>query len=181
MMSRVAHRSWHVLPLRVGHLRIGCIRRLDSTPPPYRLGWAPNYVFDQPAFERIVRERLSELPTVTVHRSANVQAVGQDDDGAWADVHLAGRPHAERVRSHFLIACDGGSSAVRKQLGIELEDLGFDERWLVIDALIDAATLTRLRQTQVQHYEPATVHICRGRGPPPSLGDPAHRGGLGHR
>jgi 3-(3-hydroxy-phenyl)propionate hydroxylase len=131
------------------------IRRLDSTPPPFRLGWAPNYVFDQPAFERILRDRLDELPNVTVHRSAEVQAVGQAEDGAWADVHLPGRPGVERIHSHFLIACDGGASPVRKQLGISLEDLGFDERWLVIDAIVDERTLARLPQTQVQYCEPS--------------------------
>src|SRR3954454_14231092 len=83
----------HVSPYRPSEyrgVRGQLIRRLDSAPPPFRLGWAPNYVFEQPAFERILRARLGELPTVSVHRSAEVQPVGQDDEGACSDVRLPG-------------------------------------------------------------------------------------------
>ena len=148
----------HVSPYRPSEYRGmqgQLIRRLDATPPPFRLGWAPNYVFDQPAFERVLRGRLAELPDVTVHRSAEVRAVGQDDDGAWADVQLAGHPEVRRIHARYLVGCDSGASCVRKHLGITLEDLGFDERWLVIDALVDEGTLARLPQTQVQYCEPA--------------------------
>jgi 3-(3-hydroxy-phenyl)propionate hydroxylase len=148
----------HVSPYRPSEYRGmqgQLIRRLDATPPPFRLGWAPNYVFDQPAFERVLRGRLAELPAVRVHTSTEVQAVGQDDEGAWADVQLPGEPDVRRIRGRFLVGCDGGASAVRKQLGVPLEDLGFDERWLVIDALVEADALARLPQTQVQYCEPA--------------------------
>ncbi|MGY1781934.1 bifunctional 3-(3-hydroxy-phenyl)propionate/3-hydroxycinnamic acid hydroxylase [Geodermatophilus sp. SYSU D01036] len=141
------------------------IRRLDSAPPPFRLGWAPNYVFEQPAFERILRGRLEELPNVVIHRSAEVGAVGQDDEGAWADVRLPGDTHSQRIRSRYLIACDGGASPVRKQLGLVLEDLGFDEPWLVVDVLVDDDKLARLPQTQVQYCEPerpCTYVVCVG-------------------
>jgi 3-(3-hydroxy-phenyl)propionate hydroxylase len=44
---------------------------------------------------------------------------------------------------------------VRKQLGIALEDLGFDEPWLVVDAIVSESKLAELPQTQVQYCEPA--------------------------
>lgn len=130
------------------------IKRLDMAPPPHRLGWAPNHVFDQPAFEREIRQRLSELDGVQVHYSADVTATGEQEDGVWADVTLAdGRPL--RCRARYLVACDGGSSPVRKRLGIALEDLGFDEPWLVVDAIVPDAKLAELPQTQVQYCEPS--------------------------
>ena len=39
------------------------------------------------------------------------------------------------VTGDFLIGCDGANSGVRQALGLPLEDLGFDENWLVVDAL----------------------------------------------
>src|SRR3954454_144379 len=140
----------HVAPYRPSEYRGmqgQLIRRLDAAPPPFRLGWAPNYMFEQPAVERLLRARLAELPTVSVHRSADVQAVGQDDEGTWADVRLPGAPQVRRIHGRYLVACDGGASAVRKQLGMALEDLGFDEPWLVVDVYVDEETRCRLSPT----------------------------------
>lgn len=38
------------------------------------------------------------------------------------------------LRSRYLVACDGANSFVRKQLAIRLDDLAFDEWWMVVDA-----------------------------------------------
>ena len=142
------------------------IRRLESAPPPYKLGWAPNYVFEQPAFERLLRGRIAELPNVAVHRSAEVQGVGQDDEGAWADVRLNEGTDAVRFRGRYLIACDGGASVIREKiLGITMEDLGFHEPWLVVDVLVNEDKLAKLPQTQVQYCEPerpSTYVTCVG-------------------
>ena len=75
----------HIAPYRPSEYRGmdgQLIKRLDAAPPPHRLGWAPNYVFEQPAFERLLRGRLAELPTVSATTSANVVAVGQNADHA---------------------------------------------------------------------------------------------------
>jgi 3-(3-hydroxy-phenyl)propionate hydroxylase len=158
----------HVSPYRASEYRGvqgQLIRRLDAAPPPFRLGWAPNFVFDQPAFERVLRRRLAELPNVAVHHSTEVQSVGQDVEGAWVDVRMPGDEQARRIRSRYLVGCDGGSSPIRKQLGLALEDLGFDEGWLVVDVVVDEDKLIDLPQTQVQYCEPArpcTYVVCVG-------------------
>jgi 3-(3-hydroxy-phenyl)propionate hydroxylase len=148
----------HVSPYRPSEYRGAqgqLISRLDSAPAPFRLGWAPNYVFEQPAFERTLRARLTELPNVEIHLSTEVLTVGYDDDGAWADVRLQGATEPARIRSHYLVACDGGTSVIReKHLGIAMEDLGFHEPWLVVDVLVDDDKLAQLPQTQVQYCEP---------------------------
>ena len=147
----------HVEPYRPSEYRGmqgQLIKRLDAAPPPFRLGWAPNFVFEQPAFERTLRGRLAELSNVHMACNADVVDVGQDGHGAWADVRLQGEPDAKRWKSRFLVACDGGSSPIRKQLGISLEDLGFDEPWLVVDAIVNDDKLAQLPQTQVQYCEP---------------------------
>lgn len=130
------------------------IKRLDMAPPPHRFGWAPNFVFDQPAFELELRQRLTELSGAQVRYGAQVCDTGQTSDGVWADVALSDGTN-ERFNAKYLIACDGGASPIRKRLGIELEDLDFDEPWLVVDAIVPDAKLAQLPQTQVQYCEPA--------------------------
>ena len=131
------------------------IKRLDTLPEPHMLGWAPNYVFDQPGFEKVLRARLADLPNVQVFLEAEIQATGQDSACAWADVLLRGQTASTRLSADYLVACDGGSSPIRKRLGISLEDLNFDEPWLVVDAIVPDEKLALLPQTQVQYCEAA--------------------------
>ncbi len=151
------------------------IKRLDMAPPPHRLGWAPNWVFDQPAVERVLRQHLATLPgvhlalghevtacdTVGAVVSAAVAPAGatamsnptRDDHGVLATVR-APDGCEQRWRARWAVACDGGASAIRKRLGIALDDLHFDETWLVVDAHVQADALAALPQTQVQYCEP---------------------------
>lgn len=159
----------HIAPYRPSEYRGmqgQLIQRLDAAPPPHQLGWAPNWVFDQPAVEGLLRERLAELTTVQTACGAEVRAVGQDADSAWAEVLLPGHAEPTQFVAPFLVACDGGSSPIRKQLGIALEDLGFDEPWVVIDAIVEEDVLARLPETQVQYCEaerPCTYVVGPGR------------------
>ncbi len=41
--------------------------------------------------------------------------------------------NGEMVQSRWYVACDGASSWTRKSLGMTLEDLRFDQEWLVVD------------------------------------------------
>ena len=130
------------------------IKRLDMAPPPHRLGWAPNGVFDQPAVEGVLRTHLAALPGVHMATATEVLACEERGDGVVATVRGAdGREHAWRAR--YAVACDGGASPIRKRLGIALEDLGFDEPWLVVDARVRPDKLAELPQTQVQYCEPS--------------------------
>ena len=38
------------------------------------------------------------------------------------------------LKSKLLLGCDGASSFIRKKLNIDLEDLGYNQKWLVCDA-----------------------------------------------
>lgn len=141
------------------------IKRLDTQPPPYPLGWAPNYVFNQPKFEHAVRARLDALPNVDVYKSSEVVSIEQGDDQVEVTVRHMKEGSTQRYSARYMVACDGGSSPARKSLGLELEDLGFDEPWLVVDALVPPHVSDRLPQTQVQYCEaqrPCTFVYCTG-------------------
>ncbi|MGD9954514.1 MAG: bifunctional 3-(3-hydroxy-phenyl)propionate/3-hydroxycinnamic acid hydroxylase [Candidatus Nanopelagicales bacterium] len=131
------------------------IRRFDQPPPPYRLGWPPMLVFDQPAFERVLRDRIRDMPEVQVFLGTEVTSFGQDESIAWVDV-VGADAAARRVTGRYLVGCDGGSSLVRRDLGVGMQDLGFHEPWLVIDALVDDdAALARLPECNVQYCQPS--------------------------
>jgi 3-(3-hydroxy-phenyl)propionate hydroxylase len=124
------------------------IRRMTMLPPPHPQGYVPSMVFTQPPVERALRASVQALPGVTVEEGAECTAISQDAEGVTLTV--AGRP----VRARWAIAADGGSSAVRGMLGIGLDDLDFDEPWLVVDVRVNERGLAKLPTTSVQFCEP---------------------------
>lgn len=129
------------------------IRRMTMVEPPFPQGYTPSIVFSQPPVERVLRERVARLPNVHVQMPADVVDVQQDGQGATLQVRDAsGDTHA--VRASYVIACDGGSSFVRTRLDMPLEDLDFDEPWLVVDVLVNERGLAKLPKVSVQYCEP---------------------------
>ncbi len=99
-------------------------------------GWYPSYRFHQPDLEGILRQGLERWPQVSLKTSCEVFAIEPDSDGVtvrYEDL-TSGRLHACRTR--YVVGCDGARSLVRRLIGSEMEDLGFHERWLVVDALL---------------------------------------------
>ena len=130
------------------------IRRMTMVAPPYPQGYTPSVVFTQPPVERALRERVAQLPNVTVELGVELQSLSQDGEGVSLQLLDAGARQSRTVRARYAIACDGGSSGVRTQLGIEMEDLDFDEPWLVVDVLVNEKGLAKLPKVSVQYCEP---------------------------
>ncbi|MFD6434151.1 rifampin monooxygenase [Streptomyces venezuelae] len=82
---------------------------------PERMDTAHSYVLaiPQQTTERLLAEHAAELG-VEVLRGREVVGLDQDDDGV--TVELA---DGTRLRSRYLVGCDGGRSAVRKLLGVD--------------------------------------------------------------
>ena len=147
----------YVMPYRPSEYRTtdsSVIRRIEAAEPPFQLGWAPNYVFMQPQIESLLRENLARFPSVTVQLGAQVDAVVSGEDGASVTVVEPNVPSAPRpYRSHYVLACDGGTSPIRMGLGLEMEDLNFDEPWLVVDVVLKDGCGASLPTTNVQYCE----------------------------
>lgn len=140
------------------------IRRVDIAPPPYPMGYVPNMVFTQPAVEEILRESAAEPPNVKISLGLEAVSIEQSHDHVTLKVRdEEGR--TRRVTASYLIACDGASSFIRRSLGIPLDDLSFDEPWMVIDARLNEKGLAKLPAV-VTHYcdpaRPATLIIGPG-------------------
>lgn len=130
------------------------IRRMTMVAPPLPQGWTPSVVFTQPEVERVLRAHVAALPNVTVALGTEVVAVAQDDNGVTLSQRAA-NGSVRDIRARWAMACDGGASFVRAQVGIGLEDLDFDEPWLVVDVRVNARGLAKLPKTSVQYCEPA--------------------------
>ena len=104
----------------------------------------------QPVTEKLLNERALELGA-EIRRGQEVVAVSQDEDGV--SVELA---DGERLRSRYLVGCDGGRSVVRKQVGIGfpgepstvetlLGDMELTEDPATIAAVVEEVRKTQLR------------------------------------
>ncbi len=127
------------------------IRRMTMVAPPYPQGYTPSMVFTQPAVEKVLRERVAQMPNVVMDLGVEMTAVSQDAEGVSLSIRAG---EDKSVRARYAIACDGGSSTVRTRLDMPLEDLDFDEPWLVVDVLVNERGLAKLPPVSVQYCEP---------------------------
>lgn len=136
------------------------IKKLITAAPPYALGWCPNYLFSQPAVDQLLRDGAKARSSVEVRLGSEVTNVRQDADAVTLTVS-APDGSTETICARYVVACDGGSSPMRRRLGIGFDDLDFDEPWLVVDAIVDPAHLPNLPRTNVQYCEPArpSTHV----------------------
>jgi 3-(3-hydroxy-phenyl)propionate hydroxylase len=97
--------------------------------------WHDDVVFHQPVFEPILRAEVGRLPGVELRTGTTMLDFTQDADGVHCRVENPGGG-TETVSARWIIACDGASSAVRHQLGIQAESLGSDDPWLIADGIL---------------------------------------------
>ncbi|MEJ3742758.1 bifunctional 3-(3-hydroxy-phenyl)propionate/3-hydroxycinnamic acid hydroxylase [Actinomycetes bacterium KLBMP 9797] len=100
-------------------------------------GYPQANMFDQPDLERVLRDRLAELPRAELRGDVEVFAIDQVPGGP-APVRVRYRDlttGTERaVWADAVLGCDGANSVTRARIGAETEDLGFSQQWLVVDA-----------------------------------------------
>ncbi|MBC2652950.1 bifunctional 3-(3-hydroxy-phenyl)propionate/3-hydroxycinnamic acid hydroxylase [Novosphingobium flavum] len=160
-----------------GHLHIGAdhgvIRYMGTVGKPQPFGWANDWFFYQPELEAHLRAGMDRLQSVELELGAEFVGLEQDETGV--TVHYAGAGGVRAVRGRWIIAADGARSPVRKALGVALDDLDFEEPWLVVDAEVegpvsfppltgvpDGADLQRLSVMMCDPVRPATVVPGRG-------------------
>lgn len=72
----------------------------------------------------------------------------------------------EVIESRWVVGCDGASSWTRRHLGIALEDLRFDQEWLVVDIAMKEGTAVELPLGVRQYCRPERpCTYVKGHGP----------------
>jgi 3-(3-hydroxy-phenyl)propionate hydroxylase len=127
-------------------------------------GWYPSYRFHQPDLERVLRAGLARWPSVTARNRCDVFAIDSDDDGVTVRFEELANGRLTRCRARYVVGCDGARSLVRRLIGSGMHDLGFHERWLVLDVLLKRPR-PDLGDYSVQHCDPARpATYVRGTG-----------------
>ena len=91
----------------------------------------------QSLVERLLLDRLSELPPARLRRLHKVTGVSQRSDGAMLQV--ATPAGLREFAAEWLIAADGSRSAVRKMLGLDTQGQAFRDRFLITDVRMKSA------------------------------------------
>ena len=93
--------------------------------------------FHQPLVDEALRTALTAHPTVTLREGTTVDSVRETSGGVEVFASPTGAAAAQprsRFTARWVLAADGGSSGIRKQLGIPFEGNSFpDQPWLVVD------------------------------------------------
>ena len=98
-------------------------------------GWFPHYTFIQPQVDQILRDAAACDPNVDCRLGWSVVYTEQHTDFVTVTIQSTSG-ETDQITARYMIACDGASSLTRKQLGIELVDYGFEEPWIIIDAIV---------------------------------------------
>ncbi|WP_406273256.1 rifampin monooxygenase [Streptomyces sp. NBC_00191] len=121
-------------------------------PSPERLDTAHPYVLGIPqtTTDRLLTEHATEVG-VDIRRGHELVGLSQDDDGVTAEL-----ADGTRLRSRYLVGCDGGRSTVRKLLGVgfpgeptRVETL-LGEMEVAVPQETVAAVVAEVRKTQLR-------------------------------
>ena len=128
------------------------------------MGWHLSYRFHQPDLEDVLIGGLARWPHVSLRSRCDVFALDQDETGVRVRYEDLSNGRLCEVRTGYVIGCDGARSLVRRFIGSGMDDLGFHERWLVIDALLKRPR-DDLGDYSLQHCDPARpATYVRGTG-----------------
>jgi 3-(3-hydroxy-phenyl)propionate hydroxylase len=140
---------------------------------PAKSGWESDYLFFQPDLERALDGHACANEGVSLHRGWVAEQLVDDDHGATLAVRRYDEPRpgfveatdeTQTVRAPWLVGADGANSFVRDAASIGRRDLGFQERWLVVD--VEPADMDALADlpTACQWCDPRrpTTHVQSG-------------------
>lgn len=130
------------------------IRRIDMVAKPYPLGYTPSMVFSQPPVEAELRRHALSFATVDAELGVELVGLVQRPDRVEATLKDADG-ESRSVTARYVLGCDGASSTVRQIAGIALEDLIFDEPWLVVDVRVNEGAIAKLPRNSAQFCNPA--------------------------
>ncbi len=99
-------------------------------------GWYPSYRFNQPNLERHLRKKLKKYKKVKIRQNTEVKKINNFKDHVKILYKNTMDKKNYEVNSRYLVGCDGAKSITRKQMGTKMDNLGFTQKWAVIDLIL---------------------------------------------
>ena len=127
-------------------------------------GWYPSYRFNQPDLERELRKKLKSYKKVEIKQSSNVKKITNKKDEVDIIFEDINSKKIFKIKSKYLIGCDGANSITRSQMKTKMKNLGFTQKWAVID-LILKKNKKNLPDRTIQYSNPKQpATYCRNVG-----------------
>ena len=128
-------------------------------------GWYPSYRFNQPDLEKQLRKKLREYKRVEIKQNADVKKV-QNINKDYVRILFKNSvdKKTQEVNAKYVIGCDGANSITRKLMGTNMDNLGFTQKWAVVD-LILKKNKKNLPDRTIQYSNPnQPATYCRNVG-----------------
>jgi 2-polyprenyl-6-methoxyphenol hydroxylase-like FAD-dependent oxidoreductase len=111
----------------------------------------------KPFFDPVLQKHVRTLPTVEVRCNTSLESFCQDGQTVVADcVDTQGGKHAT-VEAGYLVGCDGGKSAVRRELGTPLQ--GAFSQGMNVAVLFRSPLLSFTRHGAAVQYQIINAHV----------------------
>ena len=120
-----------------------------DVPPIGPLGVPPVVAHYQPDLDTMLREQVAERGG---HTRWGRTVISMVESG---DRVVTTLDSGETIESRWFVGCDGASSWTRKTVGLALEDLSFDQEWIVVDVELFENTDVALPLGVRQYCDPA--------------------------
>ena len=126
-------------------------------------GCYPSYRFHQPDFERVIRNNLKSYKKFKSIQNANVKKIINSKDFVKVVFQDTETLKINIFKSKYLVGCDGANSITRKSIKSKFSNLGFTQKWAVIDLILNQKKNLPDRTIQYSNPKrPATY--CRNVG-----------------
>lgn len=99
-------------------------------------GWHASYRLHQPDLEQLLRTKLDLHASATFLPNQNVITLDQSEQSVSLICEDRVTNKRTQHKARYVVGCDGANSITRDAIGAEMEDFGFNERWLVVDVLL---------------------------------------------
>ena len=129
------------------------IKRFYPAPPPNQLAWEPTWMFVQPELEATLRKGVARFANVTELLGHQLVRHSHSDNCVRVDLRCLSDQRDFSITGGYLLACEGANSAVRQREQARVEDLAFDEWWIVVDMWIRGPV--ELPERCVQYCRPS--------------------------
>ena len=127
-------------------------------------GWYPSYRFHQPDLERSLRHNLKKYKNVTIVQNAEVYKTINKKDYVEVNYKNTKTNKIHSLKSKYLIGCDGANSFLRNEINSEMEHLGFEQRWAVIDVILKRKKMSLPDRTIQYCSQSRPATYCRNVG-----------------